>query len=104
MKRLTRLPIIMIEVDRDKVARAHATTPLVESGRVYLPEPGTPGSEWLADYLDSMAAFPAGANDDDVDSTTQALNRFVRGASSRGLFDFYQQLAAEQAAREAVAN
>lgn len=102
IKRATKLPIILIDVDRDKVARANAVTPLIESGRVYLPEPGTPGTEWMADYLDSMAAFPAGANDDDVDSTTQALNRFLRGASSRGLFDFYQHLAAEQAAREAA--
>jgi predicted phage terminase large subunit-like protein len=104
IKRATKLPIIMIDVDRDKVARAHATTPLIEAGKVHLPEPGTPGSEWLADFLDSVSAFPAGPNDDDVDSMTQALNRFLRGASSRGLFDYYQQLHNEQEAARAAGN
>lgn len=50
-----------------------------------------------------IAGGDPGAHDDDVNSTTKALNRFVRGASSRGLFDFYQHLAAEQLAHEAGA-
>jgi predicted phage terminase large subunit-like protein len=28
---------------------------------------------WLADYLKELAAFPGGKHDDQVDSTTQAL-------------------------------
>jgi predicted phage terminase large subunit-like protein len=64
------LPIVPIKVDRDKVSRAHAVTPLIEGGRVRLPE----WASWVDDYINVMAAFPKGANDDDVDSTTQALN------------------------------
>ena len=102
LKRGTNLPIIMITVDRDKQARAHAVTPLIESGKVYLPESGTPGTAWLADYLDSLSAFPSAPYDDDVDSTTQALNRFLRGSASRGLFDYYQHLYNEQEAARAA--
>lgn len=64
------LPIIPIKVDKDKLARAEAITPLIEAGRVFLPE----FAPWLSDYVDELAAFPTGVHDDAVDSTTQALN------------------------------
>jgi len=64
------LPIIPIKVDKDKRARAEAVTPLIEAGLVSLPE----SAPWLNDYVDELAAFPNGAHDDFVDSTTQALN------------------------------
>jgi predicted phage terminase large subunit-like protein len=64
------LPIISISVDRDKMARAQAITPLIEAGKVFLPE----SAPWLDAYLDELAAFPTGVHDDAVDSTTQALN------------------------------
>ena len=32
------LPVIPIKVDKDKLARAEAITPLIEAGRVFLPE------------------------------------------------------------------
>ena len=66
----SRLPIIPIKVDSDKRARAEAVTPLIEAGKVFLPE----GAPWLTDFVDEMAAFPTGVHDDAVDSTTQALN------------------------------
>jgi predicted phage terminase large subunit-like protein len=69
LQRETHLPILAIKVDRDKVARAHAVTPLIEGGRVYLPEWAT----WVDDYVTCMGAFPKGPDDDDIDSTTQAL-------------------------------
>jgi len=64
------LPIISISVDRDKMARAQAITPLIEAGKVFLPE----SAPWLDAYVDELAAFPTGVHDDAVDSTTQALN------------------------------
>ena len=64
------LPIIPIKVDKDKLARAEAITPLIEAGRVFLPE----SAPWLGDYIDELAAFPTGVHDDAVDSTTQAIN------------------------------
>ena len=69
----TALPIIAVKVDRDKTARAEAVTPLMEAGKVFLLE----SAPYLPDYLDEFAAFPTGVHDDQVDSTTQALN-YVR--------------------------
>lgn len=53
-----------------KEARVNAVSPAIESGHVYLPQ----GEEWLADFVDQFTAFPAGKNDDMVDSATQALS------------------------------
>ena len=52
------------------MARTQAVTPLIEAGKVFLPE----SAPWLADFLDELAAFPTGVHDDVVDSVTQALN------------------------------
>ena len=64
------LPIIPIKVDSDKRTRAQVITGVIEAGKVFLPE----SAPWLNDYVDQLAAFPNGAHDDAVDSTTQALN------------------------------
>jgi hypothetical protein len=40
-------------VDSDKVARTQAITPLIEAGKVFLPEL----APWSADYVDELAAF-----------------------------------------------
>ena len=69
LKRESNLPIIPVKVDIDKVARATAVTPLIEAGRVYLPE----HASWLYDYVNELSSFPTGEHDDQVDSTTQAL-------------------------------
>jgi len=69
LQRETTLPVLPVPVDRDKVARATAVTPLIEAGRVFLPEQ----APWLADFLEEMGAFPTGAHDDQVDALTQAL-------------------------------
>ncbi len=68
----SRLPVLPIRIDSDKLSRAQAVTPLIEAGKVFLPE----SAPWLADYMEELAAFPTGAHDDAVDSTTQALNYF----------------------------
>lgn len=66
----TRLPIVAIKVDSDKVTRAFAVTGIIEAGKVFLPNK----SNWVIDYIAQMGQFPNGKHDDDVDSTTQALN------------------------------
>lgn len=53
-----------------KVARVHAVAPAIEAGHVYLPE----GVDWVEEFVDQWTAFPAGAHDDMVDSSTQALS------------------------------
>ena len=65
----TLLPIIPVKVETDKVSRAHAVTALFESGRVFLPR----FAPWLADFESELELFPFSANDDQIDSTTQAL-------------------------------
>jgi predicted phage terminase large subunit-like protein len=82
LKSATSLPVLAVKVDSDKLSRAQAVTPLVEAGKVFLPE----SAPWLADYMDELAAFPTGNYDDAVDSTTQALNYFRQPLASPFIF------------------
>ncbi|AIW03687.1 terminase large subunit [Bacillus phage Pookie] len=65
--------IIAVNPQGGKVARVQAVSPFIESGNVWLPrhEPFT------QEIIEEAAAFPNGAHDDDVDSMSQALNRFI---------------------------
>jgi phage terminase large subunit-like protein len=82
LKSATTLPVLAVKVDSDKLSRAQAVTPLVEAGKVFVPE----FAPWLGDYIDELAAFPMGNYDDSVDSTTQALNYFRERAIQPILF------------------
>ena len=86
----TRLPILAIEPRGDKVVRAQAVSPLVESGRVWLPD----FAEWLPDFEEEFLAFPASTHDDQVDSVTQALAH-LSGLSGggTGIIEFYRRKA-----------
>ena len=90
LQRDSALPLKPISPDRDKVARAYAVTPLIEAGRVHLPE----DAEWLADFFNELSTFPNAAHDDRVDSVTQALNHLLHQGNT-GLLDFYARKAAE---------
>jgi len=70
LQRETAMPIFPTKVDSDKITRANAVTPMIESGRVLLPSK----APWLADFLEEMTAFPSGEHDDIVDSVAHALN------------------------------
>src|SRR5438132_4631089 len=80
----TNLPLLPVKIDSDKVSRAQAVTPLIESGRVFLPQ----SAGWLDDYVDELANFPNGAHDDAVDSTTNALNYFRSSAGVLGVVEW----------------
>ena len=54
----------------DKVMRMHACSSTIENGFVFLPEK----AEWLAEYMHELRVFPNGKHDDQVDSTSQALD------------------------------
>ena len=82
LKSATTLPVLAIKVDSDKLSRAQAVTPLVEAGKVFLPE----SAPWLAEYVDELATFPTGNYDDAVDSTTQALNYFRQPLATPFIF------------------
>lgn len=66
----TRLSVIAIEPNGDKVMRAMRVSPMIEAGKVYLPV----NASWLADFESEISAFPFAAHDDQVDSFTQYLN------------------------------
>lgn len=72
--------LIPVEPDGSKVARAHAITAEWEAGNIWLPHPDL--SPWVKEFVDEATAFPASANDDQVDAMTQA----VRDLMSRGTF------------------
>lgn len=65
--------IIPIEPDGSKLARAHAIASYWEARNIYIPDPSE--APWVKAYIAEMTAFPAGAHDDQVDSTTQAVRR-----------------------------
>lgn len=66
--------LIAYEPDGSKQSRVSAESSTIEGGNVYLPHPSL--APWVAsDYLPEWAQFPNGANDDQIDPTTQALQR-----------------------------
>ena len=54
----------------DKIMRLHAQTAVFENGRVLLPS----RAPWLSEYINELTSFPGARHDDQVDSTTQALD------------------------------
>jgi predicted phage terminase large subunit-like protein len=69
--------IIAVRPDGTKEARAHAVSPLIESGAVFLPDKQT--APWIDDFVEECAAFPKGVYDDQVDCCTQALKQLNLG-------------------------
>lgn len=67
--------IVPEEPQGGKEARAAAVSPLVEAGNVYLPPPEI--CPWVGSFIDECSDFPNGVHDDQVDQTTQALNRLI---------------------------
>ncbi len=63
--------LIPIQVKGSKEARLAAVSPLFEAGNVHLPG----NAPWVADYIEELCSFPNAANDDQADSTSQALDR-----------------------------
>lgn len=63
--------IVAINPEGGKVARANAVSYLAEAGNVYLPK----DDPTIEDYIDELGKFPNAENDDEVDATTQALNK-----------------------------
>nr|WP_283937550.1 phage terminase large subunit [Sphingomonas hankyongi] len=69
----------------EKLARMQARSVMFETGRVVLPREAT----WLSDYLDELLGFPNRANDDQVDSTSQALDWIQQRFASEFLPEGY---------------
>lgn len=90
LQRETSLAVLPISVDRDKVTRAQAVTPMVEAGKVFLPA----SASWLPEYLDELSSFPMAKHDDLVDSTTMALN-WMRAPREPAIITYYHRLGHE---------
>lgn len=78
LRRETRLPLIAVKADRDKVARAHAITATHEAGLIYLPD----AAPWLPDFLDETASFPSAPHDDQVDAFVHAMRHAIMSVGS----------------------
>jgi predicted phage terminase large subunit-like protein len=68
----------------DKVMRMHSVISPIENGLVHIPA----HAEWLAPYLHEMAVFPNGKYDDQVDSTSQALDWVKDGVLVLGVVEY----------------
>jgi len=75
----------------DKRMRMYAQTAMMENGLVLLPTE----AYWLAEYIAELTTFPNGKYDDQVDSTSQALDWIKQGASEPYLLQ-YMRLEAEK--------
>ena len=73
--RIAGVPVLEYLPDRDKQARAHASSALLEDGRIFYPS----SRKWAKDLIDICSAFPATDNDDIVDTCTQAWLRLRKG-------------------------
>lgn len=71
----------------DKVMRMHSVSSTIENGFVHTPAQ----AEWLPEYLHELSVFPNGKYDDQVDSTSQALDWVKNGIPCYGLFEYYRQ-------------
>lgn len=67
--RLAGIPVFEYQPDRDKVSRAHTVAALFHVGKVYVPKK----KSWAKEVMAECRQFPNGANDDYVDTVTQAM-------------------------------
>lgn len=76
LRRESGMAIVPYKVVNDKVSRVNGITPLIQGGRVYLPEKAS----WLDDFVDECVAFPSGRHDDQVDALSMAIDILSRQA------------------------
>lgn len=70
LRRNTRLPVVAFDAGgKDKILRASLASPKVEAGKVFLPE----AAPWVADFVETMSAFPDVEHDDVVDAFTSGI-------------------------------
>jgi predicted phage terminase large subunit-like protein len=70
---------IDVNPEGGKVSRAAAASPQLESGNWFLPHPKI--APWVDAFINELAAFPAGVNDDQVDAWSQGAKRLLTVAS-----------------------
>jgi predicted phage terminase large subunit-like protein len=78
LKRESGMSVIPYKVVNDKVARVNAILPLIEGGRVFIPE----AADWLDAFIDESVSFPNGNHDDQVDAITMGIDVLSRTSVS----------------------
>ena len=71
-QRNSNLPVIPVPVEANKIIRAVTSTPMFESGRIWIPEE-SPEFPWVGDMVNSWATFPNGLYADETDAASQAI-------------------------------
>lgn len=84
--------VVSVTASTSKVARAEAAEPALEAGNIHVPGQSDPNSPsgyneamtpaFTQGLIEESAVFPNGANDDQVDMLTQAVN-WTRGRNQR---------------------
>ena len=58
-----------------KESRLEAVSPIFRAGQVYLPDKSI--APWIVEYIEEIVNFPRAAHDDQVDTTSMALNNLA---------------------------
>ncbi|MFE9448276.1 phage terminase large subunit [Streptomyces sp. NPDC006739] len=83
--------LIPVTPKDSKYARASSVAPFVESGNVHLPDPAL--APWIDEFVVEHTSFPNSPHDDQVDCTSQALNRLLAGqAGAEQAMDYLRAL------------
>jgi predicted phage terminase large subunit-like protein len=89
--------VILVPPEGSKAARAHAVSPQVEAGNVWLPGKASADGQtfdrastpqWVQEFVTEAASFPNAKHDDQVDAMSQALRRLGRAGSRIWLLGF----------------
>ncbi len=75
----------------DKIMRLSAQTAMIENGFVHLPQE----VPWLDGYIHELLTFPKGRYDDQVDSTSQALDWYRQHGIDPGALIYMRSIAKE---------
>lgn len=81
LRRESGLSVVAHKVAHDKQLRAQLAAPIIEGGRVYLPEQ----AHWLEPFEAECSQFPNAPNDDQVDALVIALDVLSRMSISPAL-------------------
>ena len=84
LKQNTGLKVKGIVPKDDKATRLLAVTPMIEGGRIAIPQ----DAPWLAEFRRELMLFPNGKHDDQVDSLSQFLNWHDRPKHKSGYVRF----------------
>lgn len=84
LRHATDLPLRAFQTQRDKVLRMNAITPWYEQGRIYHPS----NAAWLDEYEHELMTFPGTKHDDQVDSTTMAIERLLGPAGATAFLNY----------------